>query len=70
MLKINMDVIKCEKHNSTTRPMISLNFRKFWKMRNSNELTKKSKFFNFIKRNMRVVWDGEALYEFPVRKLG
>ena len=37
MVQINMDVIKYEKHNVTTRPVIFLNFRKLWKMRISRK---------------------------------
>ena len=68
ILKINMNVIKCENHNASTRPMIFLNFGIFWKNKN---FEKNRKIFEFLERYMkRILWDEEALYESSVRKLG
>ena len=51
MLKINRNVIKCEKHNPTTRSLIFLNFRKFWKNDNFEKNSKKMNKSWFWKRD-------------------
>ena len=70
MLKINMDVIKCNKANTSARLMGSQISRNFEKMRIFEKILKNKEISNFIEAKDRSMWDGEALYESSVRKLG
>ena len=67
MLDINIDVIICEKGNASAGLMGSQIFENFKKMIIS---IKKNENFKFLKKKYGGVWDGEALYESSVRKLG
>ena len=61
---------KGEKGNARVRSMIFLKFSNFEKMRNFKKISNNFEISSFFKRNVKCVWDDEALYESSVRKLG
>ena len=54
ILKIDMNVLKCEKHNATARPMIFQALTKFRKDENFRENFEKYRNFEFHRRKSRV----------------